>query len=68
MNAVNLSIYLNHSKAPNLRFNEKDVLEAMRDIERNEELTIDYDISFGEEHLFGEDDPNFRSSGPARNL
>jgi hypothetical protein len=51
-----------------LRFNEKDVLEAVRDIERNEELTIDYDISFGEEHLFGEDDPNFRSSGPARNL
>ena len=67
MNAVNLSIYLNHSKTPNLRFNEKDVLEAMRDITRNEELTIDYDISFGEEHLFGEDDPNFRSSGPARN-
>ena len=67
MNAVNLSIYLNHSKTPNLRFNEKDVLEAVRDIARNEELTIDYDISFGEEHLFGEDDPNFRSSGPARN-
>ena len=35
-------------------------------IERHEELTIDYDISFGEEHLFGEDDPNFRSSGPAK--
>ena len=32
MNAVNLSIYLNHSKTPNLRFNEKDVLEAMRDM------------------------------------
>ncbi len=66
MNAVNLSIYLNHSKTPNLRFNEKDVLEAVRDIARNEELTIDYDLSFGEEHLFGDDDPNFRSSGPAR--
>ena len=52
MNAVNLSIYLNHSKTPNLRFNEKDVLEAMRDITRNEELTIDYDISFGEKHYF----------------
>lgn len=66
MNAVNLSIYLNHSKTPNLRFNDKDVLEAMQDIARGEELTIDYDISFGEEHLFGEDDPNFRSSGPVR--
>ena len=42
-------------------------MNAVSDIERNEELTIDYDISFGEEHLFGEDDPNFRSSGPARN-
>jgi SET domain-containing protein len=66
MNAVNVSIYLNHSKTPNLRFNKKDILEATRDIERHEELTIDYDISFGEEHLFGEDDPNFRSSGPAK--
>jgi SET domain-containing protein len=66
MNAVNVSIYLNHSKTPNLRFNKKDILEATRDIERHEELTIDYDISFGEEHLFGEDDPNSRSSGPAK--
>ncbi len=54
LNAVNLSIYLNHSKDPNLFFNDKDELEARFDIPRGEELTIDYDISFGEEHIFGE--------------
>ncbi len=54
MNAVNISIYLNHSKTPNLAFNKQDVLEALRDIARGEELTIDYDISFGEEHVFGD--------------
>ncbi len=54
MNAVNLSIYLNHSKTPNLKFNDKGVLEAVSDIARGEELTIDYDLSFGEEHIFDE--------------
>lgn len=55
MNAVNLSVYLNHSKTPNLFFNDEDELEAMFDIGRGTELTIDYDISFGEEHIFGDD-------------
>lgn len=55
MNAVNLSVYLNHSKTPNLFFNDDDELEANVDIERGTELTIDYDISFGEEHIFGDD-------------
>ncbi len=55
MNAVNLSVYLNHSKTPNLFFNEQDELEALFDIARGTELTIDYDISFGEEHIFGDD-------------
>jgi SET domain-containing protein len=54
MNAVNISIYLNHSKTPNLGFNKQDVLEALRDVARGEELTIDYDLSFGEEHVFGD--------------
>ena len=30
------------------------VLEALRDITRGEELTIDYDLSFGDEHVFGD--------------
>ena len=54
MNAVNISVYLNHSKTPNLFFNKAEVLEALRDIARGEELTIDYDLSFGEEHVFGD--------------
>jgi len=54
MNAVNISTYLNHSKAPNLFFNKEEVLEALHDITRGTELTIDYDVSFGDEHRFGD--------------
>jgi len=50
MNAVNISVYLNH-----LFDNDKGVLEALVDIPKGEELTIDYDISFDDEHLFDED-------------
>ena len=57
MNAVNISIYLNHSKTPNLRFDDKDVLRAMCDINRGEELTIDYDVSFDDDHDFSDDEP-----------
>jgi SET domain-containing protein len=54
MNAVNISTYLNHSKTPNLFFNKQEVLEALHDVPRGAELTIDYDTSFGEEHRFGD--------------
>ena len=54
MNAVNISTYLNHSKTPNLFFNKDDELEALFDVKRGDEMTIDYDISFGEEHIFGD--------------
>lgn len=54
MNAVNLSIYLNHSKTPNLFYNDDGVLEAMTDIAKGDEVTIDYDISFDDEHIFDE--------------
>ena len=56
MNAINISVYLNHSKTPNLFFNKQEVLEALRDIARSEELTIDYDLSFGDEHVFGDEE------------
>ena len=56
MNAVNLSVYLNHSKQPNLKFDDKDVLRAIRTIAKGEELTIDYDESFDDEHDFSDDD------------
>ena len=55
MNAVNLSTYLNHSKNPNLEFDDDYVLTAIRDIARGEELMIDYDESFGGEHDFSDE-------------
>lgn len=36
LNGMNISIYLNHSKEPNVRFNKKNVLEATKDIRRGE--------------------------------
>lgn len=57
MNAVNISIYVNHSKQPNLKFDDKDVLRAVRDIALGEELTFDYDVSFDDEHDFEDDTP-----------
>jgi SET domain-containing protein len=63
MNAVNLSVYLNHSKQPNLKFDDKDVLRATRDIVKGEELMIDYDESFDDEHDFSDgDDDDFAGS------
>ncbi len=63
MNAVNLSVYLNHSKQPNLKFDDKAVLRAVRNIGKGEELTIDYDESFDDEHDFSdEDDEDFGDS------
>ena len=56
MNAVNISTYLNHSKTPNLFFNKDDELEALFDVKRGDEMTIDYDISFGDEHIFGDEE------------
>ncbi|MFM7523696.1 MAG: SET domain-containing protein-lysine N-methyltransferase [Betaproteobacteria bacterium] len=64
MNAVNISVYLNHSKTPNLFFNKQEVLEALRDITRGEELTIDYDVSFGDEHVFGDKELAADDDGP----
>jgi len=52
MNTMNMAIYLNHSKTPNLKFKRNGNLVALCDIKKNEELTIDYDKSFGEKHIF----------------
>ena len=45
---------MNHSKTPNLFYNDDGVLEAMTDIAKGDEVTIDYDISFDDEHIFDE--------------
>jgi SET domain-containing protein len=52
LNAMNISIYLNHSKTPNLAFDDQGELVALRNIKPGEELFIDYDISFGDVHIF----------------
>ncbi len=52
MNTVDMSIFLNHSKKPNLRFKKSGALQSLKRIRTGEELTIDYDLSFGEKHLF----------------
>jgi len=53
MNAMNMSVYLNHSKTPNLKMRKDGVLIALRNIKQDEELVMDYDDSFGEVHTFG---------------
>jgi SET domain-containing protein len=52
MNTMDFSIYLNHSKEPNLRMTKEGGFEALRPIKIGEELTMDYDQSFGAEHHF----------------
>jgi SET domain-containing protein len=52
LNSVNMAIYVNHSKKPNLRFRKNGTLQSVKDIRKGEELMIDYDISFGDTHEF----------------
>ncbi|MBU3897190.1 MAG: SET domain-containing protein [Nanoarchaeota archaeon] len=45
--AMGLSFYLNHSKKPNLKRNDENGnFIALRDIKKNEELTVDY-VTYG---------------------
>jgi SET domain-containing protein len=53
LNSMNMSVYLNHSKTPNLKMRKDGDLIALRDIKQDEELMMDYDDSFGEVHTFG---------------
>lgn len=52
MNTMDFAIYLNHSKAPNMRLHKNGVFEALRNIKTGEELMMDYDHSFGGVHIF----------------
>jgi SET domain-containing protein len=52
LNNMDMAIYLNHSKKPNLRFKKNGSLETLRNIKAGEELVMDYDHSFGEKHIF----------------
>lgn len=52
LNTMDYAVYVNHSKAPNLRMKRSGYFETLRDIHKGEELFMDYDHSFGEEHKF----------------
>ncbi len=52
MNAINMGIYLNHSKSPNVQYKKNGHLVTLRRIKKGEELLMDYDINFGFEHVF----------------
>jgi hypothetical protein len=52
LNTMDLAIYVNHSKAPNVRMKRSGYFETLREIHKGEELFMDYDDSFGEKHTF----------------
>ena len=52
MNAMDMALYLNHSKTPNVRYLKGGAFETLRSIRSGEEITMDYDDSFGEVHIF----------------
>ncbi len=52
LKVVNISVYINHSKKPNLIMNKDGSFTSTRRIAPGEELFMDYDVSFDEEHYF----------------
>jgi len=52
MNSFDMSIYLNHSKTPNLKMKQSGKFVTLRAVRSGEELTMDYDHSFGDTHVF----------------
>jgi SET domain-containing protein len=52
LNTMDLAIYVNHSKSPNVRMKRSGYFETLREIHKGEELFMDYDDSFGEKHTF----------------
>ena len=52
LNTVDMAIYINHSKSPNLRLVAPGKFETIRAVKEDEELVMDYDITFGETHHF----------------
>jgi SET domain-containing protein len=52
LNAMDMAVYLNHSKEPNLRFRKDGALVALKKIRSGAELFIDYDLSFEDTHFF----------------
>jgi hypothetical protein len=52
LNSMNMAVYLNHSKNPNVQYKKNGQLISLQAIKRGEELMMDYDINFGATHIF----------------
>ena len=52
LNAMNMAVYLNHSKSPNVVYKKNGQLTTLRAIKNGEELMMDYDLNFGAVHTF----------------
>jgi SET domain-containing protein len=52
LNVMNMAFYMNHSKTPNVKYLKNNDIVALRKIKANEELFFDYDLAFGEVHIF----------------
>ncbi len=52
LNIVEMAIYLNHDKQPNLRMQADGSFRSLKSIRKGDELTMDYDHSFGAIHKF----------------
>ena len=52
LNIVEMAIYLNHDKQPNLRMQADGSFRSLKCIRKGDELTMDYDHSFGAVHKF----------------
>ena len=52
LNNINISYYLNHSKKPNMYASpDGNIMYALRDIKKGEELTINYSKFYGPENI-----------------
>ena len=52
LNAMNMAVYMNHSKTPNVQYRPNGQLFTLRAIKAGEEVMMDYDVNFGETHTF----------------
>ncbi|MFZ2738611.1 MAG: SET domain-containing protein-lysine N-methyltransferase [Burkholderiaceae bacterium] len=52
LNSMNMAVYLNHSKTPNVQYQKNGQLITLRAIKSGEELMMDYDVNFGATHIF----------------
>ena len=52
LNRMDIAFYVNHSARPNIAYMRKGLMKTTRAIRAGEELTLNYDATFGETHDF----------------